>query len=135
MSWVQWQGKTCPTTTDDAELRVWLPAPDEGGPRQSWSFDLFHLIPRAVPQPNASDSEGYVSVDIGELGFRGRHWHELSGLSIRSTAAWHEQVEEFNPYGRLMEPLLNVTVARFRDPGADPPACGMAAAVCSNGQP
>ncbi len=121
MSWVQWQGVTLPTTKDDAQLRVWLHAPDEGGHRSSWHFDLFHHLPRARRDPKVPESDGYVSVDIAELGFRGRHWHEIAGLSLRSTPAWSEQVEEFTPYGRLTQPLLNLTVMRMSDSAADPP--------------
>ena len=109
MSWVEWQGETLPKTRDIARLRLTVEAADVGGPRQSWRFELGHLVPN---QNRASDDWRHVqtlNVSIPEMGIQVRDWRELAGLTIRSTPQWLAGVEESGPYGHLVDPSLGVS--------------------------
>ena len=109
MSWVEWQGETLPKTRDIARLRLTVEAADVGGPRQSWRFELGHLVPN---QNRASDDWRHVqtlNVSIAEMGIQVRDWRELAGLTIRTTPQWLAQVETCGPYAQLVDPLMEIS--------------------------
>lgn len=111
MSWVQWQGATWPTTDDEADIDVWLPAVDEGGPRQVWRLDLGHIVRRPpVGDAKLGEAQMHLSLTIEDLGLRGISWHELSGLTIRSTAEWYDRVEAVGPYGSVLDTNVHLSV-------------------------
>lgn len=109
MSWIQWRNETLPVTRDEASLELRLHEPDMGGPRQSWSLSLTHEL----PWPDDGVKRKYLSqrlftVELLELGVQVRDTRDFSGMVIRSTPEWLDQVQESDPYGRVVEPVLQL---------------------------
>jgi hypothetical protein len=109
MSWIQWQRENLPTTRDAAGLNCTLAAPDMQGPRQDWALTLSHEVPWPPEVPKKYRWLEHLEVEIPQLGLQLRSLEELSGLVIRSTPEWLLKVQEYDGYGRLMEPVLVVS--------------------------
>ncbi len=108
MSAIQWLGETLPNTQDCAQLEFALNAPDMGGPRQNWNFELGHHLPWPEGVPGKRKVWQALKVEIMELGIAVRDLREFSGLVIRSTPQWLARVQESGQYGKLVEPVVQV---------------------------
>lgn len=116
MSWMQWQGETLPNTNNCAKLELRLHAPDMGGPRQNWRFDLGHEV--LWPDDGVKRKyrrQRWLSVEIEELGIAVGDVRELSGMVIRSTPEWLLRVQECGQYGRLVEPVVRINHSRVSE--------------------
>lgn len=116
MSWIQWQGETLPSTVDTADLQLTLHAPDMGGPRQRWELALAHEI--AWPDSGMKQKyrrQRWVDVELVDLGVQVRDVGDFSGMVIRSTPAWLEQVQESDQHGHLVEPVLRLVHGRVSE--------------------
>ena len=100
MSWVQWRGETWPSTNAEAWLALHLWPADAGCPRQCWSWGLDHRL-APVQNPDGSEVERFLDLEVTNLHFSDRDWRRLSGLEICADAAWHERHETTNEYGQL----------------------------------
>ncbi|HEY0552139.1 MAG TPA: hypothetical protein VGF13_21240 [Verrucomicrobiae bacterium] len=99
MSWIQWRGETWPVTDGTADLRLYLSAPDVGGPRQSWCIDLMQCAETFDPVTGEPTSERWLSIEAGHLPFTESDWRRWSGVEIRADGAWHDRHEHFNECG------------------------------------
>ncbi|HCN29737.1 MAG TPA: hypothetical protein DIT64_13530 [Verrucomicrobiales bacterium] len=116
MSWIQWRDETLPATQDEARMELRLHAPDMGGPRQCWSLRLAH----EVPWPDDGVKRKYrhqcwFTVELLEMGAQVRDVRDFSGMVIRSTPEWLEQVQESDKYGHLVEPVLQLHHGRVSE--------------------
>lgn len=100
MSWVQLHDEVWPVTTDEAELRVYIHAPDVGCPRVSWDLAVSHYIQtEPPPEPGKPGVERWLDIELGALVLNVTDWRRLAGLEIRADAAWHATQEFIGPYG------------------------------------
>lgn len=106
MSWLLWKGEQWQTTTDEATLDIHLRAPDTGGKRFVWSWNLFHSDP--LYHADRDPPRRFLRVGIGDLGFD-RDWRQFSGFELRPNPAWQEEHEHFGEYGSLFVPNLSVS--------------------------
>ncbi len=108
MSWIDWPRDPFPKTQDAATLTCHLTAPDMGGPRQRWAFDLGHQLPWPKEVPSKYVIQRIISLEILELGVQVEDLREFSGLVLRSTPEWLVKVQESGEYGHLLEPVLSM---------------------------
>ena len=101
MSWLLWKGEQWQTTTDEATLDIHLRAPDTGGKRFVWSWNLFHSDP--LYHADRDPPRRFLRVGIGDLGFD-RDLRQFSGFELRPNPAWQEEHEHFGEYGSLFVP-------------------------------
>ena len=100
MSWIQLHGEVWPVTNDEAELRVYVHAPDVGCPRVWWVLDVSHYIKTENPPvPGDPGMERWLDIELGSLVLNVSDWRQLAGLEIRADAAWHATQEFIGPYG------------------------------------
>src|SRR3989442_15529027 len=100
MSWIQVRGEVWPVTKDEAELRVYIHAPDVGCPRVGWELEVSHYIePDRPPVPGDPGVDRWLDIDLGSLILNVTDWRRLDGLEIRADAAWHATQEFVGPYG------------------------------------
>src|SRR6266704_4796278 len=100
MSWVQLHDEVWPVTKDEAELRVYVHAPDVACPRVHWILDVSHYIQRDTPPvPGDPGTDRWLDIEVGGLILGVRDWRRLEGVEIRADAAWHATQEFTGPYG------------------------------------
>lgn len=120
MSYAQWQGRTWPTTTDEASLRVHLPPRDCPGALPEWDLELDHFVMSAERGPDGQRQIlGALQLEISQLGLLPRRWHDLARQHVRADAAWYERTARFGPFGHRCHQCLEVT---SYIPSAHPPA-------------
>ena len=119
MNWIEWQGKTWPTTENQAELRLHLWPPDSGYPRPSWSLKLSHVFRPVGLAPNDYSYDRWAEVEISELFFHASDWRRLSRQEIRATPAWHDAHEHFHQHHQIVESRVNLFGEQGRWRGHD----------------
>lgn len=108
MSWIDWPRDPFPTTQGAATLTCHLTAPDMGGPRQRWTFDLGSQVRWPEGVPSKYKVQRVMNLEFLDLGVQVEDLREFSGLVIRSTPEWLVKVQESGQYGRLVEPVLSM---------------------------
>jgi hypothetical protein len=101
MSWVEFFGRPWPVSEQTAEFHLHLWPPGAGCPRQSWTWNLFHVFHGKKKEDGSEERSSFLSVEIGDLFCDLRDWRRLAGLEVRADAKWHEQHEHTNEYGRM----------------------------------
>jgi hypothetical protein len=99
MSWLQLHGEVWPVTDDEADLRVYIRAPDVGCPRVWWDLDVSHYIKPENPPAGDPGIDRWLDIELGGLILNLRDWRSLAGLEIRADSAWHATQEFIGPYG------------------------------------
>lgn len=100
MSWLEWHQQVLPTgPNNDADLRVFLDAPDACGERQDWTIDFHHLILPSADSP-AADSKRFITARLETLGNVVTDWRDCGRLEITATSAWHSRVDNTPGYHR-----------------------------------
>jgi hypothetical protein len=123
MSWIEWLGEKLPGEAGvDARLRVHVWPPESVCPRVSWSMDLrYHLWRQNMPEGKRK-IDGWLSIEIGDLGFHGRDWRDLEGMEIRADAAWQSAHEYFGEYGNLNTGQVMLMGSEFPNTPRNPKA-------------